>query len=350
MTANSAREMAGPQLKTAPDEAVLSIRNLRTCFEGPGGSIVAVDDLSYDVRRGEIVAVVGESGCGKSVTALSAMRLVRPATAIRSGQVLLDGIDLLQLDEKAMRSIRGNRMAMIFQEPMTALNPVLTIGAQLQEVFVTHLGSSNAEARRRSAEMLQRVSIAEPLKRLRQYPHELSGGMRQRVVIAMAMACEPTVLFADEPTTALDVTVQAQILDLLRELAAQTETGIVLITHDLGVVAEVATRVVVMYAGGKVEEGPTREILEQPRHPYTAGLIRSKPSLDAILATETPRRLPEIPGIVPTVTSSSHGCLFAPRCALATAICEQQPPLRAVGPGHASACWHSDRVHGGLPW
>lgn len=310
--------------------AALEVRDLSIEFGGRDRATRAVDGLSFTVGRGEVVALVGESGCGKSITALSAMRLIRPPGRVAGGEILVDGHDVLALSEREMRAIRGNRVSMIFQEPMTALNPVLTVGRQLAEAFEIHRGLTSSAAHDLSLGMLRSVALSEPERRLRQYPHELSGGMRQRVMIAMAMACRPAVLFADEPTTALDVTIQSQILGLLREQADNTGTGIVLITHDLGVVAEIADRIVVMYAGRKVEEGAARDVLASPCHPYTAGLLDSKPSLEAILAGRAPERLSEIPGMVPVISAELHGCAFADRCPRREAVCarDPRPPLR----------------------
>jgi peptide/nickel transport system ATP-binding protein len=323
----------------APDVAALRVDDLRTHFLTGGGIARAVDGVSYHVNRGETLGVVGESGCGKSVTALSVMRLVPdPPGRIVGGRVLLDGEDLLRLDEAAMRRVRGNRIGMIFQEPMTSLNPVLTIGRQIEEVLSLHQGLSRRQAAERTVEMLRLVHIPEPRRRAREYPHQLSGGMRQRVMIAIALACDPAVLIADEPTTALDVTIQAQVLDLMREVQARTGTAIVLITHDLGVIAETADRVAVMYAGRKVEEAPVEALFDAPLHPYTRGLMAS------VVALDTPSGrgvLPEIPGMVPRLTELPDGCRFAPRCSLAVPRCAQEPPLTEYASGHTAACWRA---------
>jgi peptide/nickel transport system ATP-binding protein len=282
------------------------------------------------------LGIVGESGCGKSVTALSILRLIPPETGrIASGSIRFEGEELTSLSEEAMKRLRGHRISMIFQEPMTSLNPVLTVGTQIAENVTRHLGVSKRAARERACEMLDLVRIADAKRRLDEYPHQLSGGMRQRVMIAMALSCDPQVLIADEPTTALDVTIQAQILDLMLDLKEKTGTAIVLITHDLGVVAETAQRVVVMYAGRKVEEAPVEALFDNPLHPYTRGLMAAIPRLDTDAA-----RLQEIPGMVPLLTKPIVGCAFAARCPLATERCRAEaPPLVDVGGGHTALCW-----------
>ncbi len=322
---------------------LLSVENLRTHFFTRDGTVRAVDGVSFHVDAGETLAIVGESGCGKSVTSLSILRLLpTPPARIVEGKVVFAGRDLVTLPEKAMREIRGNEIAMIFQEPMTSLNPVLTIGRQITESLRVHRGMDQAAATARALEVLRQVRIPEPERRLTQYPHELSGGMRQRVMIAMALACGPRLLIADEPTTALDVTIQAQILELLRTLRRETGTSVVLITHDLGVVAEMADRVVVMYAGMKVEEAPVAEIFERPLHPYTRGLLGSMPHLGESLADGARQRLVEIPGMVPSLKDPLPGCHFAPRCPHATDRCRQEkPPLATYGEGHVAACWEA---------
>jgi peptide/nickel transport system ATP-binding protein len=329
----------------ADTPALLEVDDLRTHFYTRDGVVRAVDGVSYRVHPGETLAVVGESGCGKSVTALSILRLIAsPPGRIVSGRLMFEGRNLLELTDAQMRAIRGNQISMIFQEPMTSLNPVLTIGRQIAETLVLHQNMSRDQAMQRAMEMLRRVKIPEPERRLKQYPHELSGGMRQRVMIAMALSCNPKLLIADEPTTALDVTIQAQILDLMRELKEQTGAAIVLITHDLGVVAEMAQRVVVMYAGRKVEEAGVDELFARPRHPYTRGLMDSIPHLDESDAGQR-KRLAEIPGMVPSLKEEVPGCLFAPRCAYATARGRQEyPPLEQKASGHWAACWESERV------
>ena len=324
---------------------LLAIDGLKTHFFTRDGVVRAVDGVSFAVGAGETLAVVGESGCGKSVTALSILRLVpSPPGRIVAGAIRFEGGDLLSLSEAEMRRIRGNAVSMIFQEPMTSLNPVLTVARQIGETLTLHQGLDAGAAEQRAVEMLRLVRIPEPERRARQYPHELSGGMRQRVMIAMALSCNPSILIADEPTTALDVTIQAQILDLMRELKTRIGAAIILITHDLGVVAEMAQRVVVMYAGRKVEEAPVRDLFRRPRHPYTLGLLASVPRLGATLGREAPR-LAEIPGVVPSLKEPIVGCAFAPRCAFAVARCRAEaPPLQEQAPEHFAACFESDRL------
>jgi len=323
---------------------LLAVEELKTYFFTRDGVVRAVDGVSFSVGRGETLAIVGESGCGKSVTSLSILRLIASPGRTVDGRVLLEGSDLLALPEGEMRRIRGDAISMIFQEPMTSLNPVLTIGHQIAEVLTLHRGASRDQAGKRAIEMLKLVHMPEPERRVQQYPHELSGGMRQRVMIAMALACEPRLLIADEPTTALDVTIQAQILELMRELKARTGAAIVLITHDLGVVAEMAERVVVMYAGRKVEEAPVAELFARPRHPYTRGLLDSIPRLSG--GKRAPlARLSEIAGTVPSLAEPIVGCAFAPRCAYATDRCRSTyPPLEEKRPGHSVACWESETM------
>lgn len=325
---------------------VLEIRGLKTHFHTRDGIVRAVDGVSFSVGAGETLAVVGESGCGKSVTSLSILRLIAsPPGRNAGGEILFEGEDLLKASEARMREIRGNKISMIFQEPMTSLNPVLTIGNQIAEVLILHQGLSRAEAREKAIAMLGLVKIPEAENRVDQYPHQLSGGMRQRVMIAMALACDPTLLIADEPTTALDVTIQAQILNLMRELRDRTGAAIILITHDLGVVAEMAKRVVVMYAGRKVEEADVGELFASPLHPYTRGLMNSMPKLND---TES-KRLEEIPGMVPSLREPITGCAFAPRCAHATEKCRQEDPqLREEKSGHIVACWHCEQFLAGV--
>jgi len=329
------------ELGADPARAVLEIEDLRTHFFTAGGVVRAVDGVSYEVRNGETLGVVGESGCGKSVTALSILRLVAdPPGRIVGGAIRFAGTNLLDLSEGEMEAIRGNDISMIFQEPMTSLNPVLTIGRQIAEALVLHRGMSETDATTRAIEMLREVHIPEADRRVKQYPHELSGGMRQRVMIAMALACGPRLLIADEPTTALDVTIQAQILELMRELRDETRASIILITHDLGVVAEMAHRVVVMYAGRKVEEAPVEELFARPRHPYTLGLLGSMPHLGESI-DDSGKRLVEIPGLVPSLREEMPGCLFAPRCSSASERCRvDAPPLEEHTRGHWAACWH----------
>jgi oligopeptide/dipeptide ABC transporter ATP-binding protein len=338
---------AEPAAPTA--EAILEIADLRTHFFTAAGVVRAVDGVSYGVRSGEILGVVGESGCGKSVTALSVLRLVAdPPGRIVGGAIRFAGANLLDLSEGEMEAIRGNDISMIFQEPMTSLNPLMTVGRQIGEAFAQHRGLSRREAAAEAIEMLRRVHIPEPEQRAHAYPHQLSGGMRQRVMIAMALSCNPKVLIADEPTTALDVTIQAQILDLMRELQATFGTAIMLITHDMGIVAENADRVVVMYAGRKVEEANAKDLFESPGHPYTKGLLGSLPRLDEAARSNARRaRLTEIKGMVPALFNLPAGCSFAPRCGFATDQCHSaNPPLEQHRPGHWIACWHADRLLG----
>jgi peptide/nickel transport system ATP-binding protein len=327
------------------DAPLLEVEGLKTHFFTRDGVIRAVDGVSFSVRAGETLAIVGESGCGKSVTSLSILRLIAsPPGRTVAGSIRFEGRDLLQLSEPEMRDVRGNQVSMIFQEPMTSLNPVLTIGRQIAEALTLHRGLGRAAARARAIEMLALVNIPEPARRVTEYPHQLSGGMRQRVMIAMALACSPKLLIADEPTTALDVTIQAQILDLMRGLKEKTGAAIVLITHDLGVVAEMAQRVVVMYAGRKVEEAKVEDLFARPRHPYTQGLLQSIPRLGSASAGQRVR-LAEIRGMVPSMREEIPGCVFAPRCAHATDRCRREyPPLEQKADGHTVACWESDRL------
>jgi oligopeptide/dipeptide ABC transporter ATP-binding protein len=324
-------------------DALLEVRHLRTHFFTAAGTVRAVDGVSWDVSAGETVALVGESGCGKSVSALSVMRLVAaPAGRIVGGQILFKGRDLLTLSEEEMRRVRGREIAMVFQEPMTSLNPVLTIGRQLTEPMEIHLGMTPARARERAGELLGLVGIPDAERRLRQYPHQFSGGMRQRMMIAMALACEPALVLADEPTTALDVTIQAQILELMKDLSRRLGVAMLMITHNLGVVARYAERVNVMYAGKIIERGTARALYGDPRHPYTLGLLRSVPRLDE------PRRekLAPIQGQPPDLTRLPPGCAFEARCAYRVERCRAEAPaLAEVDGGHGSACW----VAGELP-
>ena len=327
--------------------AILEVRDLHTQFDTLDGVVRAVDGVSFELARGETLGIVGESGCGKSVTALSILRLIPTETGrIASGSIRFEGDELTALGEEAMKRLRGHRISMIFQEPMTSLNPVLTVGTQIAENVVRHLGVPWRAARARACAMLDLVRIADARRRLDEYPHQLSGGMRQRVMIAMALSCDPQVLIADEPTTALDVTIQAQILELMLELKEKTGTAIVLITHDLGVVAETTQRVVVMYAGRKVEEAPVEVLFEEPLHPYTRGLMRAIPRLDIEAdAAGTRPRLQEIPGLVPILTRPIIGCAFAPRCGFAMDRCRiEPPPIIDAGAGHTVACWEVERA------
>jgi peptide/nickel transport system ATP-binding protein len=334
-----------PRAPSVRSEPLLEVADLRTWFFTRDGIVRAVDGVSFHVTPGETLAIVGESGCGKSVTALSVLRLIpSPPGRIVSGKIRFAGRDLLDLSEAQMRQVRGNEISMIFQEPMTSLNPVLTIGRQIAETLTLHQGLNRAKALARAVDMLRLVHIPEAERRIAEYPHQLSGGMRQRVMIAMALACNPKLLIADEPTTALDVTIQAQILDLMRELKQKIDAAIVLITHDLGVVAEMAQRVVVMYAGRKAEEAPVGPLFRRPLHPYTKGLLNSVPRLGATLAGER-ARLAEIPGTVPSLKETIPGCPFEARCTFATDLCRREmPQFEEKELGHFAACFHSDRV------
>lgn len=324
------------------EQPLLDIRSLETQFFTDDGLARAVDGVSYSLAKGETVGVVGESGCGKSVTALSVLRLIpNPPGRIVGGEIMFEGTNLLDLSPAEMRRLRGNDISMIFQEPMTSLNPVFTIGNQIGEAVRLHQGLSTKEATNKAIEMLTLVGIPEPARRVHEYPHQLSGGMRQRAMIAMALSCNPKVLIADEPTTALDVTIEAQILDLMRNLQSELGTAVILITHDLGVVAEMARKVVVMYAGKVVEQAPVETIFAEPNHPYTQGLLNSLPNAElGAVSGGQKRRLQEIPGIVPSLLNLPQGCKFASRCPKAMAVCEEkEPPLEQVGAEHLSACW-----------
>ncbi|MGZ2433818.1 peptide/nickel transport system ATP-binding protein [Rhizobium pisi] len=329
-------------LNIVDNEVLLDVRDLETHFFGEDSITRAVGGLSFQVRKGETLGVVGESGCGKSVTSLSILRLLPKLTARTvGGEVRFHGQDLLKLSDREMRKIRGNKIAMIFQDPMTSLSPVHTVGRQIAEAVEIHTRVSRSAAMAKAEEMLRLVRIADPERRLKNYPHEMSGGMRQRAMIAMALACSPELLIADEPTTALDVTIQAQILRLIVDLKERTGTSVMFITHDLGVVAETCQRVIVMYAGQIVEQATVIDLFARPIHPYTKALMRSVP--DRRRGKE--RRLPEIPGIVPSLRAPIIGCSFAPRCSHATDICrEKTPVLSEHGPGHAAACWHVEKV------
>ncbi|MBV8189275.1 MAG: ABC transporter ATP-binding protein [Alphaproteobacteria bacterium] len=326
--------------------ALLEVENLGTWFYTRQGIVKAVDGVDFNVASGETLAIVGESGCGKSMTALSLMRLIPdPPGRIVSGTVKLGGRDLLKLSEEEMRRVRGNDISMIFQEPMTSLNPVMTIGKQIAEALILHRDLGRKAALKRAVEMLDLVRIPAAVQRAKEYPHQLSGGMRQRAMIAMALACNPKVLIADEPTTALDVTIQAQILQLILDLQQEFAAAVILITHDLGVVAETARRVIVMYAGRKVEEAEVGELFSRPMHPYTMGLLASIPRLDLMRgeAARNNARLQEIPGIVPPLFDLPEGCAFAPRCTRADDTCRTRRPVyQEKRPGHWAACWHSD--------
>jgi peptide/nickel transport system ATP-binding protein len=337
----------------SPAQAILEVKNLRTSFPVEGGGFVhAVDNVSFNVRKGEAVALVGESGCGKSVTAMSIMRLVASPGRITAGEVSFKGRNLASLPEKEMRKVRGNDIAMVFQEPMTSLNPVFKIGTQVAEAIRIHRGVSKKEAWKQAGDMLALVSIPDPVKRLDDYPHQLSGGMRQRVMIAMALSCDPELLIADEPTTALDVTIQAQIMELLAGLQQRLGLAILLITHDLGVVAEFCERVVVMYTGRVVEEAPVRDLFARPAHPYTRGLLASLPNVAKRQKQETAaeyaarsHRLPTIQGMVPPIDDLPPGCKFNPRCPDVMPICSgNEPALMMVGERQSARCY----LHGDL--
>jgi oligopeptide/dipeptide ABC transporter ATP-binding protein len=342
--ASTTQETTTPADGGQPADAglLLEVQDLRTHFHVMDGVVRAVDGVSFGVGRGRTLGVVGESGCGKSVTAMTVMRLLDiPPARIASGRILFEGRDLLALPEDQMRKLRGNEIAMIFQEPMSSLNPVFNIGTQISEAVRLHFGVDKKEALDRSIEALRLVGIAFPERRVKQYPHEMSGGMRQRVMIAMALACEPKLLIADEPTTALDVTIQAQILDLIRTIQERTQTAVLLITHDLGVVAEMADDVVVMYAGRVVEHGTVSEVLLQPRHPYTEGLLTSIPSKGM-----RGQRLNVIKGSVPNPFNMPTGCNFAPRCPYRFEPCGELDPRADEGDGPPVACWLWKRAPG----
>lgn len=318
---------------------LLEVNNLATHFFTQAGVVKAVDGISYNIDEGETLGIVGESGCGKSVGALSIMQLVpNPPGRIVNGEIIFEGEDLLKINAAKMRNIRGNRIAMVFQEPMTSLNPVLTIGRQLTETLELHQQMNRIEAKEKAGELLTRVGIADPVRRLGDYPHQLSGGMRQRVMIAIALSCNPKLIIADEPTTALDVTIQAQILELMKETAQESGTALLIITHNLGVVARYADRVAVMYAGNIIETASAKEIYTNPRHPYTIALLNAVPRLD-----ETEKvKLDPIEGLPPNLVDLAPGCSFAPRCTYAQDHCREEiPPLEDVAVGHQSACWRS---------
>jgi peptide/nickel transport system ATP-binding protein len=338
--------MAGLSKEQGPGrarEAVLQVRDLETHFFTRSGSLPAVKGVSFSLHAGETLGLVGESGCGKSATAMSMLRLIPPrAGKVTGGSVIYAGHDLLRLGEAAMRRVRGKDISMIFQEPMTALNPVLTVGYQIAETMRMHNEISAQEAMARAVEMLSLVQVPDAERRIHEYPHQLSGGMRQRVMIAMALACNPKVLIADEPTTALDVTIQAQILDLMLELQEKLDTAIIMISHDLGVIAELAHRVIVMYAGRKIEEAEVEPLFDTPRHPYTQALMRAIPRLGSSADDNPKRRLSAIDGMVPALRKMPAGCAFAPRCSMATEICRREtPPVEEKAPGHWAACWNS---------
>ncbi len=324
--------------------ALLEVENLQTHFGTPDGVVRAVEGVSFHVNAGETLGIVGKSGCGKSVTAMSILRLIQEPPGKIAGAIRFEGRNLLEVSEQEMRDIRGNAISMIFQEPMTSLNPVLTVGRQIGETLQLHQGLSSRDAEKRAVEMLVLVGIPAPERRVREYPHQLSGGMRQRVMIAMALACNPKLLIADEPTTALDVTIQAQILDLMRDLKNRLGSAIMLITHDLGVVAEMCQRVVVMYAGRKVEEGAVEEIFARPMHPYTRGLLGSVPKLGSSLVDGGRGKLAEITGLVPSLRQKIVGCPFAGRCPMATELCARvAPAIETKAQNHMVACHYAER-------
>ncbi len=323
---------------------LLSVENLQTHFGTPDGVVRAVEGLSFTINAGETVAIVGESGCGKSVTSMSILRLIQTPPGKIAGKIMFQGRNLLECSDAEMRKIRGKEISMIFQEPMTSLNPVLNVGRQIGESLRLHEGLSAREAERRAVDILTLVGIPAPERRVKEFPHQLSGGMRQRVMIAIALACNPKLLIADEPTTALDVTIQAQILDLMRDLKTRLGSAIMLITHDLGVVAEMAQRVVVMYAGRKVEEGTAFEIFGNPQHPYTRGLLGAVPKLGSSLESGGRTKLTEIGGQVPSLRKPIIGCAFAGRCPLATEVCSKiAPAVEEKIPGHFVACHYAER-------
>jgi peptide/nickel transport system ATP-binding protein len=325
--------------------ALLEVENLQTHFATPDGVVRAVEGLSFHIDAGETVGIVGESGCGKSVTSMSILRLIPEPPGRIAGRIRFQGRDLLKASEQEMRDIRGNAISMIFQEPMTSLNPVLTVGRQIGETVRLHQGINAQGAEAKAVEMLTLVGIPAPGRRVREYPHQLSGGMRQRVMIAMALACNPKLLIADEPTTALDVTIQAQILDLMRDLKTRLGSAIMLITHDLGVVAEMAQRVVVMYAGRKVEEAPVREIFARPMHPYTRGLLGAMPKLGSSLEANVRGRLAEISGLVPSLRKPIVGCAFAGRCPMVTDACRRiAPAIELKATDHRVACHYAGQT------
>ncbi|HKL75562.1 MAG TPA: ABC transporter ATP-binding protein [Halanaerobiales bacterium] len=317
-------------------EKLLEINNLTTCFDTDNGKITAIEDISFDLYKGESLGILGESGCGKSVTALSMMGLLPEGVGyVENGEIIFNGENLLNLSNKQLRSYRGNKMSMIFQEPMTSLNPVFKVKKQLLEVYETHLGLNKKEGMERAVDILDMVGIPDPEENIDKYPYQLSGGMRQRVMIAIALACQPELLIADEPTTALDVTIQAQILKLMKELKQEVDTSIMLITHDLGVIAQMVERVLVFYAGQVVERAKISDLFNEPKHPYTEGLIRSIPRVG-----KKRKRLDTIPGIVPSPFDFPEGCRFEPRCEQSMDICAEKQPIETdVGKGHQSRCW-----------
>jgi len=336
----SARRSNRERLNSGDRKLLLRISDLHVHFQTDDGDVKAVDGVSFEIAEGETLGLVGESGCGKSVTAYSILRLLpAPPAQYGSGEISFRGDDLLRCDDKAMRRVRGNLISMVFQEPMSSLNPIMTIGSQITEAIREHQASNRAEARDMAVDMLRRVGIPSPETRFHEFPHQLSGGMKQRAMIAMALVCRPSLLIADEPTTALDVTIQAQILELLGELQREFNMSILLITHDLGVVAETCDRVAVMYAGKIVESAPVTLLFESPKHPYTHGLFRSLPTL-----TEKKKQLAVIPGTVPSPLDFPSGCRFRTRCPMAKEVCEQEPPLREIATSHFAACHFAEEL------
>ena len=322
------------QVPVTQEEPILKVEDLELWFKNDYGQVKILNKVSFDIHRGETLGIVGESGCGKSMTSLCIMQLLNCPPAVIKGSIKLHGRELLKLKDKQMQAVRGNQISMIFQEPMTSLNPVFTIGNQLAETFVRHQGMKMKDAMKKAVELLKMVNIPEPEQRVNEYPYQLSGGMRQRVMIAMALACRPELLIADEPTTALDVTIQAQILDLMRNLQKEMGTAIAFITHDLGVVSEMCDRVIVLYCGEVMEEAANEELFNNPKHPYTAGLLSTLPKFDQ------PGKLPTIPGTVPPSGRYPTGCVFAPRCPYATEQCiAEKPPRVDLGDGHAVRCF-----------
>lgn len=323
------------------NQCLLSVQNLQTSFSTEEGFVTAVDDITFEVRKGETIGVVGESGCGKSVTAESIMKLLPEKTTKYKGEILFEGINLLKLNKEQIRKIRGNKISMVFQDPMTSLNPVQTIGDQIVEVITIHQRIDKKLAYEKAIDMLRVTGIPAPEIRVNEYPHELSGGMRQRVLIAIALACQPKILIADEPTTALDVTIQAQILDVISELKEAFNMGVMMITHDLGVVAEVCDRVVVMYLGQVIEESDVRSLFRHPLHPYTKGLLKSIPHVEG----DRSKKLHVIPGIVPPLTDIPQGCRFAPRCTFADDLCRSSAPeLTKIEDEKKVRCWHYKKI------
>ncbi len=334
-TAATSNKTAKHDDRLNPNGTLLDVVDLKTYFKSMDGTVKAVDGVDFSLRPGQTLGVVGESGCGKSVTSLSIMRLVDRPGFLAGGQMMFKGRDLAKISEKEMRDVRGDEISMIFQEPMTSLNPVFTVGNQVREAITEHRKVSKSEANERTVELFRMVGIPSPERRVKDYPHNMSGGMRQRVMIAMALALQPDLLIADEPTTALDVTIQAQILELMRDLRTKNNTAVLLITHDIGVVAEMADEVVVMYTGKVVEHGTVRQVLKTPKHPYTVGLLNSIPSIG-----QKGERLNVIPGTVPSPLNLPKGCPFAPRCPHAMAVCrEERPPLKPLEDGSATRCW-----------